>query len=183
MKSRRSEVAAALARERWGLARARKMARQIEVNPRQVKELVEALFGDEPEIRKRAADVVRRITEKDAAPLEPYADELAGLLAEIPLEESRTRWHLGLAVPKTAHTRVQRLRAARLMSLLAEDDSNGVRCSAVEGLGLLALQEPSLRDEAEEMVEKYLREGSTKAMKSRARGVMRMWASGERQKN
>lgn len=64
------------------------------------------------------------------------------------------------------------------MSSLAGDESNVVRCSAVEGMGLLALREPSLRDEAEEMVERYLREGTTKAMKSRARGVLRMWAKG-----
>jgi hypothetical protein len=61
------------------------------------------------------------------------------------------------------------------MSLLAEDESNVVRCSAVEGLGLLSMQEPSLRGGAEEMVESFLREG-TKAMRSRARGVMRLWS-------
>jgi hypothetical protein len=58
------------------------------------------------------------------------------------------------------------------MSLLAGDESNVVRCLAVEGLGLLALQEVSLRDEAEEMIERFLREG-TKAMKCRARHVQR----------
>ena len=57
------------------------------------------------------------------------------------------------------------------MGLLAQDESNVVRCSAVEGLGLLALREPSLRDEAEEMVARFLQEGATKAMKSRARHV------------
>jgi hypothetical protein len=65
------------------------------------------------------------------------------------------------------------------MALLAEDESNVVRCSAVEGLGLLAMQEAALRDEAEEMVERFLREG-TKAMKSRARAVKRLWATAER---
>jgi hypothetical protein len=63
------------------------------------------------------------------------------------------------------------------MSLLAEDESNVVRCSAVEGLGLLALQEPLLRDEAEEMVERFLRDG-TKAMKSRARNMKRRFDKG-----
>jgi hypothetical protein len=42
----------------------------------------------------------------------------------------------------------------------------------VEGLALLATQETSLRDEAEEMIERYLREG-TPAMKSRARAARR----------
>jgi hypothetical protein len=165
----------------WGLARARATAEEISGDKAGVRALVGELFGEDVEVRKRAADVARRITEKDASPLERYADELAGLLETLPVEESRTRWHLGLVVPRVAHTRMQRLRAARTMSLLAGDESNVVRCSAVEGLGLLVLQEPSLGDEAEEMIERFLREG-TKAMKSRARGVMQLWARNERRK-
>ncbi|WP_353070248.1 hypothetical protein RBB75_09050 [Tunturibacter empetritectus] len=160
---------------------AREIAAKILADRSAVRSLVRELFGDDIEVRKRAADVARRITEKDCRLLERYADELAGLLETLPAEESRTRWHLGLVVPRVAHTRMQRLRAARTMSLLAEDESNVVRCSAVEGLGLLAMQEASLRDEAEEVIERSLREG-TKAMKSRARGVKRLWARSERKK-
>jgi hypothetical protein len=165
---------------RWGLLLAREISVRIGGDKAAVRALVRELFGDDVEVRKRAADVARRITELDGRLLERFADELAGLLEVLPPEESRTRWHLGLVVPRVANSRMQRLRAARTMWLLSEDESNVVRCSAVEGLGLLALQEPSLRDEAEEMVERYLREGTTKAMKSRARGVMRMWARAER---
>ena len=124
-------------------------------------------------LREPAIRLLGRRPEHESAEL----DELAGLLETLPADESRTRWHLGLVVPRVAHTQAQRLRAARMMSLLAGDESNVVRCSAVEGLGLLALQEPSLRNDAEEMVERYLREGTTKAMKSSARRVLRMWAS------
>jgi hypothetical protein len=165
----------------WGLALARRVAGEVGESKALVRALVRELFGDDVEVRKRAADVARRVTERDGRLLEPYADELAGLLEIVPAEESRTRWHLGLVVPRVARTRMQRLRAARTMSLLAEDESNVVRCSAVEGLGLLALQEASLRDEAEEMVARFLREG-TLAMKNRARTVMRMWARSDRRK-
>jgi hypothetical protein len=165
----------------WGLARARALAVEIAVNKAEVRTLVRELFGEDVEVRKRAADMARRISELDGRLLERYADELAGLLETLPVEESRTRWHLGMVVPRVAHTRMQRLRAARMMSLLAGDESNVVRCSAVEGLGLLAMQEASLRDEAEEMIERFLRDG-TKAMKCRARAVMRLWARGERMK-
>jgi hypothetical protein len=157
-----------LGQNAWGLARARSIAAEIGGNRREVRALVGLLFGDDVEIRKRAADVARRMTEKDGTLLEPYADELAGLLESLPANESRTRWHLALVVPRVAHTQAQRLRAARTMWLLTEDESNVVRCSAVEGLGMLALQEASLRDEAEEMIAEFLREG-TLAMKSRAR--------------
>jgi HEAT repeat protein len=157
---------------RWGLPLARSIAEEIAGDKAAIRVLVRELFGEDVEVRKRAADVARRITELDGRLLERYADEIAGLLETLPVCESRTRWHLGMVVPRVAHTRMQRLRAARTMSLLAGDESNVVRCSAVEGLGLLALQEASLRDEAEEMIEKFLREG-TKAMKCRARHAMR----------
>jgi hypothetical protein len=167
---------------RWGLPLARVIAEEVGESKAAVRALVRELFGEDIEVRKRAADVARRVTERDGRLLEPYADELAGLLETLPVEESRTRWHLGMVVPRVAHTRMQQLRAARTMSLLAEDESNVVRCSAVEGLGLLAMQEPSLLNEAEEMIERFLREG-TKAMKCRARAVMRLWArSGRRKK-
>jgi hypothetical protein len=166
---------------KWGLALARVIAGEVGESKAAVRALVRELFGEDIEVRKRAADVARRITERDGRLLQSYADELAGLLETLPVEESRTRWHLGLVVPRVAHTRAQRLRAARTMSLLAEDESNVVRCSAVEGLGLLALQEASLRDEAEEMIKRFLREG-TLAMKCRARAVMRLWARSERRK-
>lgn len=164
---------------RWGLPLARDIAEKIGGDKAAIRVLIRELFGEDVEVRKRAADVARRITEVDGTLLEPYADELAGLLETLPAEESRTRWHLGLVVPRVAHTRLQRLRAARTMSLLAQDESNVVRCSAVEGFGLLAMQEASLRDEAEEMIERFLRNG-TKAMKSRARAVQRMWQKRER---
>jgi hypothetical protein len=167
---------------RWGLPLARSIAAEIGGDKAGVRALVRELFGEDVEIRKRAADVARRITELDGSLLERYADEFAGLLETLPVEESRTRWHLGLVVPRVAHTRMQRLRAARTMSLLAEDESNGVRCSAMEGMGLLALQEESLRGEAEEMIERFLRDG-TKAMKCRARAVRRLWARSERRGN
>jgi hypothetical protein len=167
--------------KRWGLPMARDIAAKILVEKSAVRSLVRELFGDDVEVRKRAADVARRITEKSGKLLEPYADELAGLLETLPTEESRTRWHLGLVVPRVAHTHMQRLRAARTMSLLAEDESNVVRCSAVEGLGLLAMQEASLRDEAEEMIERFLREG-TVAMKNRAKKARWMLNKSERRK-
>jgi hypothetical protein len=164
----------------WGLARARAVAGEIGGRARDLKALVGVLFGDDVELRKRAADVAWRITDRDAGALRVYADELAGFLAELPVEESRTRWHMGLVVPRVAHTREQRLRAARLMLLLAEDESNVVRCSAMEGIALLAVEEASLRSEAEEMIERFLWDG-TAAMKCRARAGKRRLEKAGRQ--
>jgi hypothetical protein len=58
------------------------------------------------------------------------------------------------------------------MSLLAEDESNALRCAALEGLATLALSEPSLRSEAEALIEQFLWNG-TPAMKARARHMQK----------
>ncbi len=113
------------ARGGGGLARAREVARAVEASRRGVRELVAAVFGENAEERKRAAAA-----------------------------ESRTRWHMGLVASRVAHTREQRLRAARLMELLMADESNVVRCSAVEGIALLACGESLLRGTADEMIER-----------------------------
>jgi len=157
----------------WGLPRARAIADDIRKHPRALPQLIATLFQDDAELRKRAADVVRRITEREPALLHRYADELAGLLASLPPEESRTRWHLGLAVPRVAHTPAQRLRAARLMHLLLESESNVTRCSAIEGIALLARCDAQFRDAAEEMIHNALATGTT-AMKSRAQSARTM---------
>ena len=54
------------------------------------------------------------------------------------------------------------------MELLIKEESNVARCSAVEGIGLLASEEPSLCGVAADMIARALREG-TLAMKNRAR--------------
>jgi hypothetical protein len=167
-----NRLARSLSEGRWGLERARITAREIVPLRSAAKALVVAMFDEEPEVRKRAADVAHRVTDMDVSLLRPYADELAGLLAETAPEESRTLWHLGLVVSRTAHTREQRLRAVRLMELQLGNESNVARCSAVEGIGLLAREEPELRDFALEVIERVLREG-TLAMKARARHAKR----------
>ncbi len=156
----------------WGLPQSRMLARVIGDYKPSLRALVGELFGDVVYVRKRAADVARRITDVDPAPLQRYADELAGLLETLPIEEKQTRWHLALVVSRVAHTQAQRVRAARMMSLMTENESNAVRCAAMEGMATLALDEPSLRTEAEALVEQFLWNG-TPAMKARARHMQK----------
>ena len=55
---------------------------------------------------------------------------------------------------------------------MTEDESNALRCAAIEGMATLALNEPSLRPEAEALVEQFLWNG-TPAMKARARHMQK----------
>jgi hypothetical protein len=164
----------------WGLAIARAQAQHLlaqQDRRRIARQLVNALSTNDPkkcsrELHVRAADVARRITERDSESLAPHAAELASILAEIPIAEARTRWHLGLVVARIARTPQQIRLAAEVLWQLAEDKSNVVRCSAVEGLGLLAHRDRSLCSSVEPFLHRALLSG-TPAMRVRARDALR----------
>lgn len=165
---------------RWGLQAARTQAKDLLAQSgrrRTARQLVTAISSSDPEQRVRAADVARRITEKDAGFLIAHAAELAVILAEIPISASRTRWHLGLVVARSARTSSDIRLAAEVLWQLAEDKSNVVRSSAVEGLGLLARRDPALRNSIEPFLHQALISG-TPAMRVRARNALCWLQSG-----
>jgi hypothetical protein len=158
----------------WGLDEARAQAQRLlaqQDRRRTARELIAALITSNPDQRVRAADVARRITERDIDFLAPHAAELASILADTPIAESRTRWHLGLVAARSARTPQQIRLAAEILWQLAEDKSNVVRCSAVEGLGLLARRDASQRSTVEPFLHQALLTG-TPAMRVRARNAL-----------
>jgi hypothetical protein len=159
---------------RWNLDCAKQAAEEVLRKPALRKALVQALFSGDEELRKRAADTARRITEKQPELLFPFADRILGVFSESDRairggrpDNWRTRAHLGLVAARVAQTRQQRLRVAGLLRPLLRDPGNVVRCTGLEGLGLLALREPSLRAQIEPELEEALATG-TLAMKNRA---------------
>jgi hypothetical protein len=159
----------------WGLPRAKEAAARVLTQKTLTKPLVQALLSDDAVLRHRASDTARRVTEKAPALLESYAEALIGLFSESAPHHAednwRTRAHLGLVCARIAHTRPQRLRVAGLLMPLYRDPSNMVRCTSIEGLGILARQEPSLRSQCEAIAEEALATG-TLAMKDRARHAL-----------
>jgi hypothetical protein len=158
----------------WGLDQARAQAQRLlaqQDRRRVARLLIAAISTSYPEQRVRAADVARRITERDIDLLAPHAAEIASILADTPIAESRTRWHLGLVAARSARTSQEVRLAAAVLWQLAEDKSNVVRCSAVEGLGLLARRDPSLRSTVEPFLHQVLLTG-TPAMRVRARDAL-----------
>jgi hypothetical protein len=158
----------------WGLPDARRAAAQVLARPGLLKPLLHALFSDDAILRHRASDTARRIAEGHPELLTPHADRILGLFSESANDNWRTRAHLGLIVARIARSRPHRLRAAGLLMPLYFDPSNVVRCSAIEGLGLLAHREPSLRPQVEPLLEESLATG-TLAMQNRARHALARW--------
>jgi hypothetical protein len=151
----------------WGLPRAKQAAARVFAQPARVKSLMRAMLSSDPHLRQRAADTARRVTERQPELLAPQAEALLGLFSESAGDNWRTRAHLGLVVARVAQSHAQRIRAAGLLMPLYYDPSNVVRASAIEGLGMLARQEPSLRRQFEALAEEALATG-TPAMRNRA---------------
>jgi HEAT repeat protein len=157
----------------WGLAHACRAAALVLDHPNQAGLLVKALFADDPEVRRHAADAARRVTEKQPALLQPHAERVLGALVSAVSagDDWRMVAHSGLVAARIAHTRAQRLRAAGLLRPLLNDSSNIVRFTALEGLGLLASLVPELRPEVEPILEQATLSG-TPGMRCRARAAL-----------
>ena len=135
--------------------------------PALVKPLLQALLSNDGGLRQRAADTARRITQRQPELLAPHAEKLIDAFATSEADNWRTRAHLGLVAARIAQSPSQRQRVAGLLMPLYYDPSNVVRCTALEGLGLLARSEPSLRRQFQAIAEESLVTG-TLAMKNRA---------------
>jgi hypothetical protein len=159
----------------WGLADAKYAAAQILAEPQLIKPLLRALFSADSTLRHHASDTARRITEKWPDLLTPHTERILGLFSESAGDNWRTRAHLGLVVARIAQSRSHRRRAAGLLMPLYYDPSNVVRCTAVEGLGLLAFREPSLRAQIQPLLDEALATG-TLAMQCRARDALALLA-------
>jgi len=161
----------------WGLADAKYTAAQVLAQPALLRPLLRALFSSDPTLRHHAADTARRISEKQPTLLTPHADRILDLFSDSAHDNWRTRAHLGLVVARIAQSRPQRLRAAGLLTPLYYDPRNVVRCTAVEGLGLLAQREPSLCAQVQPLLEEALATG-TLAMQCRAHDAITRLAEG-----
>src|SRR5260370_39523904 len=91
---------------RWGLPLARVIAGEVGGSRAAVRALVRELFGEDVEVRKRAADVARRGTEVGGGLLGRDAGGLGGVVEALAGGGSGTRWRLGLGVPWGAEIRV-----------------------------------------------------------------------------
>jgi hypothetical protein len=156
--------------DRRSIGEANQVAKLVLAEPKLFAELVECLWDEDPVVRMRATDVAEKVTVTRPKLLNPYKQELLGLLAEA--EQIELRWHLALMVPRLGLTGPERQRAAESLQRYLGDRSSIVKTFALQGLADLARQDTTLRELAKQAIEESLRTG-TAAMKARARKLIR----------
>ena len=80
------------------IGRSEEVAAMVSKDPRLFSELMAGLWSTDPLIRMRAADAAEKVTRNRGELLQPYKEELLGLMVET--EQQELRWHLAAMVPR-----------------------------------------------------------------------------------
>jgi hypothetical protein len=155
---------------RQSIGRSDEVADLVRKEPGRFSELVECLWDDDPVVAMRAADAAEKVSRNRPDLLQPYRNELMGLLNEVVQQE--LRWHLALMIPRLRLTAPERRRAAERLQAYLDDRSSIVKTFAMQGLADLAMQDSSLKAEVIERIRILTRTG-TPAMRARGRKLLR----------
>jgi hypothetical protein len=154
------------------IGRADEVAALVLRQPGKFRNLIECLWDTDPVVRMRAADAAEKATRLDESLLQPYKQELLGLLAEAVQKE--LRWHLGAMIPRLQLNTPERRRAIATLQTWLADPSSIVKTFAMQGLTDLALQDAenaALRAMITELIRIHTRTG-TPAMQARGRKLL-----------
>lgn len=164
----------------WKSSDAAAAAKSFFTRPRRsaIRELVRELCSPDPYDHRCAAELARLISRREPGLLAGYADLLGEVAATLPMEEWQARGYVLVAAALNATRHEQRLRLLPLASARLAEDRVAVRAMALEAFAILAVREPSLRDEAMELLERA-RHSEDFAMRARARLMLPMLLEAE----
>ncbi|MBI5637057.1 MAG: hypothetical protein HZA03_03695 [Nitrospinae bacterium] len=133
------------------IGRANEAAREVADNPARFASLFEAIFGDDPVLRARAADACEKAAKKNRALLAPLKKRLFAALSKA--QQQEVRWHLAQMLAYVKTTSAEKKRAAAILKeWFADDDSRIVRVMSLQALADFAKAEPGMRDEVSALI-------------------------------
>lgn len=119
------------------------------------RELIQRLCSGDRSKHICASELTRLVSRRKPGILAEYADLLAEIAAELPLEEWQARGYVLVAAALNATTPAQRQRLVPLVRARLQEDRIALRAMALEAFAFLAAQEPDLRGEALELLERH----------------------------
>jgi hypothetical protein len=156
--------------DRRSIGNSNRIAAHVLRNPRELPELIECLWSDDPVVRMRAADAAEKVSLKRPDLLDPFKTELLGLAAEA--TQAELRWHLALVLPRLSLDKLERARARAALQRYLTDRSSIVKTWALHGMTELSKGDAMLEAEMLDLLERASRTG-TPAMKARSRKLIK----------
>ena len=129
--------------DRRTMGRSDQVAEMVSGDAKLFPKLITGLWSAEALVRMRAADAAEKVTRKHRGLLQPYKDELPGLMAET--QEQESRWHLAVLVPRLELNARERQVAISSLHRYLEDRSSIFKTFALQGLVDLVKDEPGIR--------------------------------------
>ena len=158
-----------------GPGRAFDVAVMVLEQPRLDRQLIECLWDEDEGVAGRAADALETVAGERPEVLQAWKDALLGLMLEA--RAIKLRWHLGLVITRLKLTRLECRRVANVLTGWLDDHSSIVKTCSMQGLAELTLQDPSMKDEIQELVRELTRCG-TPAMRARGRALLKQMEKG-----
>jgi hypothetical protein len=160
--------------DRRTIGRSDQVAAMVSGDRKLFAKLLAGLCCAEPLVPMRAADAAEKVTRKHREFLQPYKDQLLGLMVEA--QEQELRWHLAVLAPRRELNARERQVAISSLHRYLEDHSSIVKTFALQGLVDIARNEPDIRPKVIDILHQATRDG-TPAMKARSRKLLRQLES------
>lgn len=156
------------------IGRSNEAAREVTNSPARFAALFEAIFGDDPVLRARAADACEKAAKKNPALLAPLKKRLLAAMPKV--QQQEVRWHLAQMLAYVNVTATEKKRAAAVLKKwFANDDSRIVRVMSLQALADFAKTDPGMRDEVSGLVLAALDSGIP-SLAARARKLQKKMA-------
>jgi len=156
--------------DRRSIGKSEAVVERLESQPELLRSLVKLLWDSDPKVSMRAADALEKYSRNQRQRLQPYKDQLMGLMSECTQQE--VRWHLAAIVPNLRLTDGECRRVAAILESYLQDRSSIVRTFAMQGLFDLSLQEPLLLPLVTDLIRTLARTG-TPAQRVRGRHLLK----------
>jgi hypothetical protein len=163
------EVAKLAGGDRRSIGRSEEVVADVLADPTLFDLIFDAIAGDDPLIRMRAADAVEKISARRPELLRPHKRRLLTELAAIPQQE--VRWHVAQMLPRLSLSASERRQVAGIVESYLDDRSGIVRTCAMQALAEVAADDPELRARVVPLLRRLTRDG-TPAMRARGRRLL-----------
>jgi hypothetical protein len=155
--------------DRRSVGRVNEVVDEVLVEPALFDHLFAGVLSENPLIRMRAADAIKKITARRPEYLQPYKQSLLERVARI--EQQEVRWHVAQMLPRLALDQAERQEAVRTLRGYLEDRSRIVQTFALQALADLAEMDSTLRGQVTSLIKQMVQTGSP-AVKSRSRKLL-----------
>jgi hypothetical protein len=155
--------------DRRSIGRVGEVVAEVLNDPSLFKVVFNAMLSDDPMIRMRSADAVKKITAKHPEYLQPYKKKLIKQVAKS--DQQEVRWHVAQMFPRLELSEEERAIAVEILLDYLNDESKIVKTFSMQALADFAERDASLRSKVIKLLEGLTRTGSP-AMRSRGRKLL-----------